>query len=101
MNSYVLGRRAPLIQASQSVVAKHSVSKVPLQTDESYTGKKISFFTFKGTKYEVKYWIDVLTGICSIMLKTHNNQFDQILNLVGRKRPYFTKNPNELREAKK
>ena len=31
------------------------------------------------------------------MLSTHRDQFDKVLNLVGRKRPYFTKNPGELR----
>ena len=32
------------------------------------------------------------------MLKKHRDQFAQILSLVGRKRPYFTRNAKELVE---
>jgi hypothetical protein len=31
------------------------------------------------------------------MVATHRDRFEQVLNLVGRKRPYFTKSQNELR----
>jgi hypothetical protein len=31
------------------------------------------------------------------MLANHKDSFPQILNLIGRKRPYFTRNQNELR----
>ena len=39
----------------------------------------------------------MLIGICEIMLANHKDSFPQILNLVGRKRHYLTRNPNELR----
>jgi hypothetical protein len=35
------------------------------------------------------------------MLANHKDSFPQVLSLVGRKRPYFTKNPNELRAPEK
>jgi predicted type IV restriction endonuclease len=64
---------------------------------ETYSGTTIESFTFQGVKYDVKFWKDVLIGISEIMLANHKDRFTQVLNLIGRKRPYFTKNPNELR----
>jgi len=68
---------------------------------ESYTGKSIVSFTFKGDKYSVRSWKEMLIKICNLMLSGHREQFDKVFNLVGRKRPYFTKNPNELRAPKR
>jgi hypothetical protein len=64
---------------------------------ESYANTSVDSFTFQGTKHKVKYWKDVLIGISQIVLDRHRDQFDLVLSLVGRKRPYFTKDPNELR----
>ena len=83
-----------------SVVTTQSTSTISKRTEEiveSYAHKSISSFVFKGTRYEVKSWKDMLIQICNIMLATHRDRFEQVLSLVGRKRPYFTRNPNELR----
>jgi predicted type IV restriction endonuclease len=68
---------------------------------EDYSNTSIASFVFEGTKYEIRYWKDVLTGVTEIMLKKHRDQFSKVLTLVGRKRPYFTRNPNELRVAER
>ncbi len=68
---------------------------------ENYAYKSISSLTFKRTKYEVRSWRSMLTQVCNIMLATHRDRFEQVLNLRGRKRPYFTRNPNELRAPEK
>ena len=68
---------------------------------ESYTGRSIVSFTFKGARYEVRSWRDMLIQMCNIMFTAHRDRFEQVLNLVGRKRPYFTKNPYELRSPEK
>ena len=73
----------------------------PEISSEDYTKTSIDSFVFEGRKYEVKYWKDVLIGVTEIMLEKHRDQFSQILSLVGRKRPYFTKDPNELRVAER
>ena len=62
-----------------------------------YTGKSISHFKFNGKRYDVKYWIEILINICTILASEYKREFEKVLELVGRKRPYFTKNPNELR----
>ena len=68
------------------------ISRLP-----SYKGKSIVAFTFKGTRYPVRSWKEMLIKITDLMLHAHGEQFYKVLNLVGRKRPYFTRNPNELR----
>ena len=68
---------------------------------QSYTGASIAAFKFKGERYEVKSWRAMLLKVCEIMLSSHRENFDKVLNLAGRKRPYFTKNPNELRSPER
>jgi len=66
----------------------------------TYTGKSIVSFTFQGNKYEITKWIELLTSICAIMATTHKDNVDLVLNLVGKKRPYFSKNPDEIRKPR-
>lgn len=67
----------------------------------NYSNKSISSFTFRGKSYEVKSWKDMLIQVCNIMSGIHREHFEKVLNLKGRKRPYFTNNPNELRIPQK
>lgn len=62
-----------------------------------YTGKKINSFYLKDKKYEAQYWINLLIKISELMLELDKENFNKVLRLKGRKRPYFTKNPDELR----
>lgn len=85
---------------STSVKPKNKrISSMP--SEKVYTGKSIISFTFKGNKYPVHLWKDMLIKICEIMLSAHREQFDKVFNLRGRKRPYFTRDPNELVNPKK
>jgi hypothetical protein len=68
---------------------------------ENYANTSVDSFTFQGSSYKVKYWKDVLIGVSQIMLDKHRDQFSQVLSLVGRKRPYFTTDPNNLRAAER
>lgn len=74
------------------------ISRPPLK---DYSGKSIIAFTFKGTRYPVRSWKEMLMKIANLMLSAHIEQFDKVLNLVGRKRPYFSRNPNELRSPER
>jgi hypothetical protein len=87
------------VPVPKQLPASHKITKSTESRfeGEGYTGKSISAFTFKGTKYEVRTWKELLIRICNIMVTTHRDRFEQILTLAGRKRPYFTRNPNELR----
>ncbi|HAV42553.1 TPA: restriction endonuclease subunit R [bacterium] len=73
------------------------IKEGPSEGEKIYTGKSISAFTFKETRYVVKTWKELLIQICDIIAATHRDRFEQVLNLIGRKRPYFSRNQNELR----
>lgn len=74
---------------------------VPTEINGSYIGKSVMAFNFKGTRYAVRFWKDILIEICNVMSSMHRNNFERVLTLQGRKRPYFTKNANELRLPEK
>lgn len=66
-------------------------------SSKSYAGRTVVSFTLQGKVYPVRSWKEMLVTTCNIIAHNHGKQFDNVLNLVGRKRPYFSKNPNELR----
>ena len=66
-----------------------------------YTGKGISAFIFNNKKYEARSWKQLLLGVCYEINNLHKKDFEKVLSLKGRKRPYFTKNANELRVPEK
>lgn len=73
------------------------IRKIGTGKIENYIGKSATAFIFKNTRYEVKFWKDVLIQICNLMSSLYRNNFERVLSLQGRRRPYFTKNANELR----
>lgn len=80
---------------------REPTKKITLAKFESYIGKSVIAFTFKNTRYEVRYWIDVLTQVCKLMHNLHQSNFGRVLQLRGTQRPYFTKNLNELRNPQR
>jgi len=69
---------------------------------KGYTGQKIVSFKFKGSNIVVKSWKELLLGLCDILLAEIGHiDFQKVLQLEGTKRPYFSKDPNSLREPKK
>jgi len=67
----------------------------------SYTGRTITSLYFRDSRYEVRSWKELLLKLCDIMNTRHKTEFDKTLNLAGRKRPYFSRNENELRAPEK
>lgn len=78
-------------------IAKEPIRKTTIIKLGSYIGKSVTAFIFKNTRYEVRYWIEVLSQICKLTYNLHRSSFESVLQLRGSKRPYFTRNPNELR----
>ena len=62
-----------------------------------YTGSKPSSFTFQGQRRDVTAWIDVLKGVCEIIHGRQGLEFVKVLELRGRRRPYFSRDGSELR----
>lgn len=70
------------------------------QGNYNYRNSKISSFYFKGVEYKTSSWINLLLEISNLMLKEHKSKFNKVLELKGHKRPYFTRNPDDLRHSK-
>jgi hypothetical protein len=66
-------------------------------SNTDYSGKTIQSFVFLGKRYNVGSWKALLMEICTLISQRHRESFDKVLNLQGRKRHYFTREPNELR----
>jgi hypothetical protein len=66
------------------------------ESEETYLYTVVTSFTFRGVKYEVKHWKDVLTRVCEVIFEKHRDQFSRVLELKGQKHHWFSTNPNEL-----
>lgn len=58
--------------------------------------KTISSFYFMNTRYQTETWKDLLIGIIDIVHSMHEDKFDNILNVTGRSRIYFSYNPSDI-----
>lgn len=92
-----LSQSAPVKLPLKTIRKRASSRDIPRRKQENYTGKSIRSFSFKGNNYNVEYWIEMLKKVCNIMLTLHRDRFQQVLELKGRKRAYFTVNKDELR----
>jgi len=91
----------PSLKIKKTKNKLQSGKKIKAKLSENYTGKSISSFVFKGKKHNVTNWISLLLTLCDILISENKNDFKKVVELVGRKRPYFTYNPEELRQPKK
>ena len=73
---------------------------VPHLRRKDYTGKAINGFSLRGRKYRVGSWIDLLLELCNHLNHDHGRDFERVLELVGRERPYFSKRADVLRKPK-
>ena len=53
-------------------------------------------FTFESDRRDVRSWPDLLLGVCLIMRERHPGDFERILEIRGRKNPYFSRNEEEI-----
>ena len=67
----------------------------------AFAHKKIRSFEFRGEERSIKSFKGLLVSVCEILSKRHSSEFQKVLSLRGRKRPYFSKNPLELRHAER
>ncbi len=84
-------------QDMHTLSPKKIKSNQKAHTPTGYTGKSITAFVLDGKRYSVKSWREMLLKVSELMYIKYPNRFEDVLTLVGRKRPYFSKNPNELR----
>jgi len=78
-------------------IAKDPIRKTPNIKPGSYINTKVTAFTFNDKRYPVRNWKEVLLQICKLTYNLHRSSFESVLQLRGSKRPYFSRNPNDLR----
>ncbi len=67
------------------------------QNPNGTTEQPMLYFVFKEQRYEVRFWKDMFIQICNIMALNHKERFEDIFQLSGRKNPYFSRDPADLR----
>jgi hypothetical protein len=70
-----------------------------------YTGKWPKTFRFRGTPYAVRTFEDILLGLCAELKQLYPNEFEsKVLQWEasrGRKRTYFARSPNGMKQEKR
>ena len=84
-----------------TVTENHVLAKPPKSKTsfELYTGKRPISYTLLQSEHPVRTYKDVLIGVCKVLAEGNRADFDRVLGLHGKKRPYFTRSPHKLRQA--
>jgi hypothetical protein len=99
---------APRLNASDVSAAKLNASDVSaakskktLNKPESYIDKEIKSYTFNGKTNSVRYWEDLLTGLCDYFAAVHSKDFEKVLWISGEDKTYFSRYSDQLRIPEK
>jgi hypothetical protein len=76
-------------------------SKKTLKKPESYIDKEIKSYTFNGKTNPVRYWEDLLTGLCDYFAAIHSKDFEKVLWISGEDKTYFSRYSDQLRIPEK
>ncbi len=84
----------PILAPVPTKVPEPAPGPNPLDLSELTTCKA---FTFRGIRYEVSSsWKGMLVKLCEIISTTHSDQFEEVLNIRGPQRRYFSRSPSDL-----
>lgn len=61
-----------------------------------YTFTRPVAYTLFGARHEIRTFRDVLLGVCAVLHERSPSEFERVLELRGRVRPYFSRNPDDL-----
>ena len=89
---------APRLNASDVSAPKR---KKTLKKPESYIDKEIKSYTFNGKTNQVRYWEDLLTGLCDYFAAIHSKDFEKVLWISGEDKTYFSRYSDQLRIPEK
>ncbi|MEJ2730263.1 MAG: hypothetical protein P8185_17465 [Deltaproteobacteria bacterium] len=76
-------------------------SKKTFNKPESYIDKEIKTYTFNGKTNPVRYWEDLLTGLCDYFAAIHSKDFEKVLWISGEDKTYFSRYSDQLRIPEK
>jgi hypothetical protein len=99
---------APKLNVSDVSAPKLNVSDVSapksqktVKKPESYIDKEIKSYTFNGKTNPVRYWEDLLTGLCDYFAAIHSKDFEKVLWISGEDKTYFSRYSDQLRIPEK
>ncbi|MEK6711469.1 MAG: type I restriction endonuclease [Nitrospinota bacterium] len=85
------------IQSPSRRRSEHTKELPPSINDIRYTHTRPLSFTFMGHKKQVSSYKEILMGISEALYRNHKENFDVVFNLKGRKRDYFSKDPDNMK----
>jgi hypothetical protein len=71
--------------------------KKTLKKPEYYIDKEIKSYTFKGKNNPVRYWEDLLTGLCDYFSAIHSKDFEKVLWFSDEDKTYFSRYSDQLK----
>ena len=89
---------APKLNVSDVSAPK---SQKTVKKPESYIDKEIKSYTFNGKTDPVRYWEDLLTGLCDYFAAIHSKDFEKVLWISGEDKTYFSRYSDQLRIPEK
>jgi hypothetical protein len=108
LNASDVSASAPKLNASDVSAPKLNASDVSapkpkkrLEKPESYIDKEIKSYTFNGKINPVRYWEDLLTGLCDYFAAIHSKDFEKVLWISGEDKTYFSRYSDQLRIPEK
>ena len=97
------GQSIPTPFPTPPIPAIHPQSSVPRQQTrrgQQFTGKKLRQFIFKSNSYTCNSYTGMLVTLTEEMFRLHSTGFARVLERNGGKGPYFSRDPNDLRQGK-
>jgi len=86
---------------TRKLLGQEKMSSVSKKYLQDYTWRSIKSFTFKGRRYPVNTWKDLLVNLLNIIFGDKSEQFDRVFALRGPRKPYFSKNKGDLRAPRR
>lgn len=83
-------------QAAPSPTPPRQRSRGRRRSGTRYTSRRPAAYTLFGERHEVRTFRDVLLGVCVALHERAPSEFERVLELRGRARPYFSRNPDDL-----
>ncbi len=82
--------------AAPSPAPTRQRSRARRRSGTRYTSARPAAWTLFGERHEVRTFRDVLLGVCDALHERAPSEFERVLELRGRARPYFSRNPDDL-----
>lgn len=69
---------------------------------DDYKNRSVHGVIFQNTRYEVNTWREAMLALLNVLRDQQRTQFEEVaLTLIGRKRPYVTTEPEQLRSPER